>query len=438
MGTVSPGASPRLLAIMGSGETSPTMTATHGELFSRLGGQVPAVLLETPYAFQENKAEISAKAKQYFGNSVRRPVEILPDFDADADALAAETALARLRAARWAFAGPGSPSYALDRWHGTQVASALAELLQRGGCAVFASAAACTIGTRTLPVYEIYKCGQPPSWLEGLDLVAAAGLRVAVIPHFDNAEGGTHDTRYCYLGERRLRQLEDQLADDTTILGVDEHTAAVLDLDAQRLTVSGRGGVTLRRRGHHWTWPSGATVDLDELRHLATGSDAAGEQQAPPAAARPAAKAAAAPLAGEEPVPLLPQVVDRSAAAFDHALEQGDAASMVAAILDIDHAIVAWSTDTLQSDEVDRAHSMLRSLVVRLGEAAATGLRDPRHALAPIVEPLVGLRASLRQDGRYALADAVRDALAAADVELRDRPDATTWLLHDPRPQRQP
>jgi cysteinyl-tRNA synthetase len=81
---------------------------------------------------------------------------------------------------------------------------------------------------------------------------------------------------------------------------------------------------------------------------------------------------------------------------------------------------------------------MLRSLVVRLGEAAATGLRDPREMLAPIVEPLVGLRASLRQDGCYDLADAVRDALTAADVELRDRPDATIWLLRNPHPGHQP
>jgi len=204
---------------MGSGETSPTMVATHRELFGRLGEEVAAVLLETPYAFQENKAEISAKARRYFGDSVGR--------------------------------------------------------------AVFASAAACTIGTRALPVYEIYKVGQPPSWLEGLDLVGAAGLRVAVIPHFDNAEGGTHDTRYCYMGERRLRALEDQLADDTAILGVDEHTAAVLDLDAQVLTVSGRGGVTLRRRGRQWTWPSGATVALDELRQAATGSGGTGGGPAP-------------------------------------------------------------------------------------------------------------------------------------------------------------
>jgi hypothetical protein len=420
------GALPRLLAIMGSGETSPTMVATHRELFGRLGEEVEAVLLETPYAFQENAAEISTKAQDYFGRSLGRRVEVVHHLGAGPDPLAVETALARLRAARWAFAGPGSPSYALAAWRGTQVPAALAELLQRGGCAVFASAAACTIGTSTLPVYEIYKVGRAPTWLEGLDLVAAAGLRVAVIPHYDNAEGGTHDTRYCYMGERRLRELEGQLAGDAAILGVDEHTAAVLDLDAQDLTVSGRGGVTVRSRGREWTWPSGATVTFDELRRAAAGSGGDGGR---PARAGP--PAAAAPAAEEAPVPLLPQVVDRSAAAFERALERRDAVGMVEAILDIDRAIVAWSADTLQSDDVDRAHSMLRSLVVRLGEAATVGLRDPGESLAPIVEPLVGLRATLREAGSYEVADAVRNALAAAGVELRDRPGSTVWRLRD-------
>ncbi|MCI3949505.1 MAG: hypothetical protein K0R11_1439, partial [Acidimicrobiales bacterium] len=38
---------PRLLAIMGSGETSPTMAKTHRELLARVGP--PAVLLDTPF-----------------------------------------------------------------------------------------------------------------------------------------------------------------------------------------------------------------------------------------------------------------------------------------------------------------------------------------------------------------------------------------------------
>lgn len=425
---------PRLLVLMGSGETSPTMVGTHRELFARLGEDVGGVLLETPYAFQENAAEISAKAQAYFGRSVGRRVEVLRHLAAGDERLAAETALARLRAARWAFAGPGSPSYALAAWRGTQIPSAIADLVQRGGCAVFASAAACTVGTRTLPVYEVYKVGQAPRWLEGLDLVGVAELPVAVVPHYDNNEGGTHDTRFCYMGERRLHVLEEQLPDEAAVLGVDEHTAVVLDLDLQAVAVTGRGGLTVRRRGREWTWPSGETVSLDELRRVVAGRSgmAASRAAGPEVCARAPAERDAVPM------PLLPQVVDGCAEAFQRAHASRDAAGMVEAILDLDRAIVAWSADTLESDDLDRAHSILRSLVVTLGETASAGLRDPAEALAPIVESLISLRAALRADGHFDLADAVRAALAAADVELRDQPDSTVWQLRDNHHGRQP
>ena len=45
---------PRVIAIMGSGETAPTMVTTHQELFARLPTGARAVLVETPYGFQEN------------------------------------------------------------------------------------------------------------------------------------------------------------------------------------------------------------------------------------------------------------------------------------------------------------------------------------------------------------------------------------------------
>jgi cysteinyl-tRNA synthetase len=65
-------------------------------------------------------------------------------------------------------------------------------------------------------------------------------------------------------------------------------------------------------------------------------------------------------------------------------------------------------------------------------------LRDPAEALAAIVQPLIGLRAALRADGRYDVTDAVRAALATAEVELRDQPNRTVWQLRDTQPGRQP
>ena len=130
---------------------------------------------------------------------------------------------------------------------------ALGEKLAGGGVLTMASAAALTLGVVTIPVYEIYKVGEEPRWLDGLDLLGAAtGLRAAVVPHYDNAEGGNHDTRFCYMGERRLRPLEAQLPDGAFVLGVDSHTALVLDLEAGVASIAGAGRRDgARRRAEH-------------------------------------------------------------------------------------------------------------------------------------------------------------------------------------------
>jgi hypothetical protein len=213
----------RVLAVMGSGETAPTHTKTHRQLIDRVTG--PAVMLDTPYGFQANADDISQRAVEYFDRSVQRPITVSSWRRGDDAALVRETALTRLRGAGYVFAGPGSPTYALRQWAGSALPALLAEKLQPGadGVVTFASAAALTLGRVTVPVYEIYKVGEEPRWFDGLDLVGAVtGWSVAVIPHFDNAEGGGHDTRFCYLGEPRLQVMEAQLPDGAWVLGVDE------------------------------------------------------------------------------------------------------------------------------------------------------------------------------------------------------------------------
>lgn len=51
-------------------------------------------------------------------------------------------------------------------------------------------AAAATMGSAAVPVYQIYKAGAAPHWLDGLDLLGALGLKVAVIPHCTRWAGG--------------------------------------------------------------------------------------------------------------------------------------------------------------------------------------------------------------------------------------------------------
>ena len=281
---------------MGSGETAPTMVTTHREVVARFGDAAPrAVLLDTPYGFQENAAEITQRAIEYFGHRVQLAIEAagflgpLAVDPGQRTPLAETAALSRLRTADLIFAGPGSPSYALSVWRPSLVPETLAGKLTEGGAVVFASAAALTLGRFSVPVYEIYKVGQPIHWLEGLDLLGSIGFpgACAVIPHYDNAEGGTHDTRFCYLGERRLDAMEALLPDDGWVLGIDEHTALVVDLDAREAIVTGRGIVIVRRRGASQQFPAGERLSLDALLTVARGTcGPAGHRTEPVATAR--------------------------------------------------------------------------------------------------------------------------------------------------------
>jgi hypothetical protein len=424
---------PRILAIMGSGETAPTMAKVHRALFDRFGPDpVPAAILDTPYGFQENADELSTRTVQFFAENVGRPVTVASYRSHDADALTTATAVARVREARYLMAGPGSPSYALRHWAGGPIPAALADGLRDGGILTMASAAALTLGLVTIPVYEIYKVGDDPTWLPGLDLLGpVSGLRAAVVPHFDNAEGGNHDTRFCYMGERRLRALERAMPAGSFVLGVDSHTALILDLDRRTATVAGLGGVTVRVDGRGTVFPSGSEVAIDTLAEAAEGLasgrtvDIGWEPGATVPGRRGPGEGGRTPRAVEP----LPDEVAGLEGTFIAALEHDRPRDAVAALLDLDDAIETRIRAGEDSPDLDNAAATFRSLIARLGEAAASGTADPRTAIAPFVEALLTLRARAREASDWATADLIRDQLVAGGVDVRDGAEGSTWGL---------
>jgi hypothetical protein len=259
-----------------------------------------------------------------------------------------------------------------------------------------------------------------------------------VIPHYNNAEGGHHDTRFCYLGEQRLSAMETELPDSSFILGVDEHTAVLLDLDAETASVVGNGVLTIRRRGRSLTYPAGSTLDFTTIAALVEGLDQAPElAEAEDAGSavgsgrrgNASPSAVSSPLSGPLPEVSLRAAADRFDADFAQALMSRDADGCVTMILDLVQALIDWSADTLTSDEGDHACAILRGMVVRLGQLAEMGARDPRDALAPLVEVLLDLRTAARDRRDWSTSDSIRDRLAAAGVEVRDTPDGVAWDL---------
>jgi cyanophycinase-like exopeptidase len=240
----------RILALMGSGENSPIMVTPHQKIIKNNGSSLNPINLSTPYGFQENIDELSLKIEKYFevnvGTKIKTSTAPLDD----------------IASASWVFAGPGSPTYTLRKWRESGIDKALLDLTTRGSL-VLASAAAMSVGANVMPVYEMYKVGEDPYWVDGLNILeAATGIKAAVIAHYNNAQGGTHDTRYCFAGEKRMNILRDLLPKDIGILGIDEHTGISFDLDSRSAEIYGKGVITFNDK----TYTAKEVIPFSELQ----------------------------------------------------------------------------------------------------------------------------------------------------------------------------
>ena len=384
---------PGTITLIGSGELGETMAKVHRSILAQLAPTVDAVFLDTPAGFQVNADEISAKAVEYFKQHFDVALTVASfKSKSSATAVQAEAALHLLRNANFIFAGPGSPSYAIRNWRGAVIWDALVARWMTGAQLVFASAGAIALGCCSLPVYEIYKAGLGVVWMDGLDLLGAFGLKLAIVPHWNNAEGGTHDTRFCFMGEERLRKLESLLPFDVVVLGIDEHTALTLDPTTQQGAVSGAGQVTVRYAGRETVYPAGATLSFAEMRSVNLG-----------ARSNPAAGAeTAAPTAPTRP--------------------EYDATTLY--LGQLARAMKESGEPNTQRELIDRAHETMHELA---RDWQPTNDVAPAQDYAPMIELLISLRTQLRGAKQFALADHVRDRLNELGILLEDGPNGTQW-----------
>ena len=215
------------IAILGSGETSPNLVSVHRNLINKIDGEVIASLIDTPFGFQENADQLVDKLIEFYDVSLNLEIN-LASFRNKKYFKSVEyfEFLKKIQSSNFIFSGPGSPSYATKNWIDTDVPEIFKERLCSGSSLIFASAAASTLGIRTIPVYEIYKVGIDPYWEKGINLLEVFDIDCVVVPHFNNKEGGNHDTSISYLGAKRMEILQE--IQPTNILGIDEHTALII------------------------------------------------------------------------------------------------------------------------------------------------------------------------------------------------------------------
>jgi cyanophycinase-like exopeptidase len=409
------------IVLMGSGELTATMVEVHKELLSGLTVASNAVFLDTPAGFQLNVDQISEKAVDYFRTRVGFEL-VVASFKSreSVDTYESKAAFRTLRQAGYILIGPGSPTYTVHQLKDTPVPEIFLQRVRAGGCLAAASAAALTVGRFTLPVYEIYKVGQNPHWADGMDLLSYFGLNLVVIPHWNNAEGGSHDTSCCFMGKSRFAEMVNMLPVDTAVLGLDEHTACIIDFEKREVEVRGIGQVTWQLGANEERFKKGDRFSLGRLQEGRMGSGtpkANGGDAEPPS------------LPEEGRPPALWEQIHRIEETFHTGLQQHTPEEATRSLLELDRII--WQAHEALEDQhtISQAREKLRDLIVVLGTKLASVPPSETACLMPVVEEMLNLRQRFRENQQWTEADAIRDSLERSNISIEDTPEGSRWHL---------
>jgi hypothetical protein len=409
-----------IIAIIGSGELTPSMVRVHKDLIQGLSPPVKAVFIDTPAGFQLNVDQISKRACDFFSKHLRQPMAVASFKSAECiTPFEAEKTYQTLREADFILIGPGSPSYAVRQWLGTPIPEILTQRIENGACLVVASAATLTIGRFTLPVYEVYKVGEHLHWIEGINILGNFGLDIVLIPHWNNAEGGTHDTRYCYMGEPRFKALEALLPEKIPILGLDEHTACLIDLEKGEATIRGIGQGTLRYKGSDRTLEKGECYSLEDLGRAGSEGEWKGGKLASPSYDN-----TSSPEEGS--------FWDRIHAleeAFNLEMSEDDVQGATNVLLDLDRAIWEAQGDLENEEFISQAREILREWIVLLGLKIEQSPRDKKGLISPLVDALLEVREGFRKERQWEWADTIRERLLGEGIIVEDTQDGPKWRL---------
>lgn len=259
-----------LVGVLGSGETSAHGGMLYETLVRHFTAPVSIGILETPAGFELNSPLVAGRVADYMKNRLQNyspMVTLIPARKKGTpNSPDAPEAVAHLYDSQLIYFGAGSPTYAVRQLEHSLAWDVIRARHWLGASLGLASAATIALGTHALPVYEIYKVGEDPYWKPGLDFFGIYGLKLVFIPHWNNGEGGGDlDTTRCYIGRSRFDPLVQTLPPDTTIIGLDEHTGLVFDIEQCQASVLGKDSVHLLRAGQERSYSRGMTFSLSEL-----------------------------------------------------------------------------------------------------------------------------------------------------------------------------
>ena len=264
---------PGLVVLFGSGEMSPTGRKIHEVVFRHAGIEAPVRIgiLETPTGYEVNAIHgWPERMQQFFEKGLKN---YKPN-------------VTRIRAWRkdgkystndpnivdavlnqdYLYCGAGSPGYTIRHLKDSRAYENILRAHNEGSVLCLGSATAVAMGAFSLPVYEIFKVGEDLHWLKGLNFFERYGLRLAIVPHWNNQEGEDFDTTRCWMGNERFTRLVSLLPNNVCILGIDEQTACVFDFGQSLLAVHGAGKGHIISAGNEKVIGTADSVGLGDFK----------------------------------------------------------------------------------------------------------------------------------------------------------------------------
>jgi len=223
------------------------------------------------------------------------------------------------------------------------------------------------------------------------------------------------------MGAPRFAHLQSLLPDDVAVVGLDEHTACIIDFSQSQFEIRGLGRMTLRIGEGEEHFEKGRRYPLDALAAAADRNI----RPAPPAGSE-SQQSASTPDAPEDSYW---QQIHFLQARFHRGMDNRDPADVTNALLELDRTLWQAQEDLENAEFISQGREILRDLLVLLGTTLESSPADRRECLAPVLDELLDARAELRRDRQWKAADAIRDALKQAGVTVEDTGEGTRWRL---------
>lgn len=261
---------PGSVVLFGSGETLASSGKTYEYIARQSDDGLRIAVLETPAGFEPNSERVAGAVAEFINRRLQNynpKTSVIPARKKGTQHSPDDPQILEpLLDASWIFLGPGSPTYARRQLQDSLAYNIMVARHRLGARLLLASAATLAMSSKTLPVYEIYKVGEELHWQPGLDFFKPYGLSLIFIPHWNNTDGGADlDTSRCYMGRKRFERLVAMLPEDSTIVGLDEHTALVIEFADACCKVMGNNGVTVIKGDQEVYYHNGSVFPITVL-----------------------------------------------------------------------------------------------------------------------------------------------------------------------------